>query len=181
MRINRHQPKEKQEKKEQTEITKHNILALDIAVHTGFFHPLKGGTWNFEESRARNNNKQHKDFRDTLMTFIVDYDIKQIVAEDVNVSTHFASVRKLSEFRGILLEVCDELGLPEPEFVPVPTLKKYATNNGKASKEEMIEACIRRYNITPFDDNHADACHLYFYYLRKHKIPWVTEEASNEK
>lgn len=174
MPINRHAPKKEQK---QTELTKDQILALDIATHTGFCSSTKSGTWDFTESRSRNNNKEHKDFRDTLMAFIIDHDIRKIVAEDVNVKTHFNSMRKLSEFRGILLEVCDELDLPAPEFVPVPTLKKYATGKGNASKEDMIETCQRRYNITPTDDNEADACHLFFYFIKKHKIQWATEEA----
>lgn len=173
MPINR---RAKTEPIKQIEITKDNVLALDIAVHTGFCHSTQSGTWNLEERVSRNNNKQHKYFRDILIAFIVDHDIKQIVAEDVNVSKFFNSMRKLSEFRGILLEVCDEMDLPEPEFIPVTTLKKYATNCGNASKEDMIEACKRRYNIDPIDDNEADACHIYFHYLKKHKIPWVTED-----
>lgn len=40
-------------------------------------------------------------------------------------------MRKLSEFRGILLEVCDELDLPEPEFVNVASLK-----NGRQATEK---------------------------------------------
>ena len=60
---------------------------------------------------ARNNNKQHKAFRDTLIDFIQRNGIKQIVAEDVSVNNHFTDTRKLSEFRGILFEVCDTLDL----------------------------------------------------------------------
>lgn len=90
------------------ELTKKDILALDIATHTGYYSLHEGGTWNFTESKRKNNNKQHKDFRDTLMAFIQKYDIKQIVAEDVNVNNHFTDMRKLCEFRGILKEVCDD-------------------------------------------------------------------------
>ena len=74
------------------ELTKKDILALDIATHTGYYSLHEGGTWNFTESKRKNNNKQHKDFRDTLMAFIQKYDIKQIVAEDVNVNNHFTAV-----------------------------------------------------------------------------------------
>lgn len=156
--LNREQPKRTQ------------ILALDIATRTGYYSSHVNGTWNFTESKKRNGNKQHKSFRDTLMHFVTSNGIRQIVAEDVNVNRHFSDMRKLSEFRGILLEVCDELNLPEPVFVNVSALKKWATGNGRAGKGEMMQACIERYRFHPEDDNVADACHLYYYYVRKYRI-----------
>lgn len=151
-------------------IGKEHVLALDIATHTGYYSVHESGMWNFTESKKRNDNKQHKDFRDTLLSFIKDYGILRIVAEDVNVNNHFRDMRKLSEFRGILLEVCDELSLPEPEFVNVASLKKWATGNGKAGKTDMVQACIDKYRYTPIDDNAADACHLFHYYVSKYRI-----------
>ncbi|MBF0575530.1 hypothetical protein [Dysgonomonas sp. GY617] len=151
-------------------LNKSDLLALDIATHTGYYSTHGFGTWNFTESKKRNNNKQHQDFRNTILGFIQDHGIKQIVAEDINVNNHFSDMRKLSEFRGILFEVCDELNLPEPAFINVATLKKWATGNGRAKKPEMIQACIDRYKFYPGDDNAADACHLYHYYIRKFRI-----------
>lgn len=150
--------------------TREQVLALDIATHCGYYSVLESGTWNFTESLRRNGNKMHKDFRDTLITFITQHGIRQIVAEDVNVNNHFFDMRRLSELRGILFEVCDELDLPEPEFVNVATLKKWATGDGRADKAKMMQACIDRYHFTPQDDNAADACHLFYYYLRKYRI-----------
>lgn len=34
----------------------------------------------------------------------------------------------------------------------------------------MIAACKNKYGIVPVDDNAADACHLYHYYIRKYRI-----------
>lgn len=151
-------------------LSKNELLALDIATHTGFYSTNGFGTWNFTESKRRNNNKQHKDFRDTLMGFILANSIKQVVAEDINVNNHFSDMRKLSEFRGILFEICDELDMPEPVFINVSTLKKWATGNGRASKQEMMNACIEKYCFHPQDDNVSDACHLFHYYTRKYRI-----------
>lgn len=151
-------------------IGKEHVLALDIATHTGYYSVHESGTWNFTESKKRNDNKQHLDVRNTLLSFIKNYGILRIVAEDVNVNNHFRDMRKLSEFRGILLEVCDELDLPEPEFVNVASLKKWATGNGKAGKTDIVQACIDKYRYTPIDDNAADACHLFHYYIRKYRI-----------
>ena len=151
-------------------LCKEQLLGLDVATHTGYYSLPVSGTWNFTESRSRNDNKQHKAFRDTLTEFILRYGIRQIVAEDISVNNYFTDIKKLSEFRGILLEVCDELDLPEPVFVNVVTLKKFATGNGKADKKAMMAACVSRYRFYPQDDNQADACHLYYYFCRKYRI-----------
>lgn len=151
-------------------LTREQVLALDIATHTGYFSLYEAGVWNFTESKRRNDNKMHGAFRVMLMAFIRRYGIRRIVAEDVAVNRHFYDMRRLAELRGILLEVCDELDLPEPEFVNPATLKKFATEDGRATKEQMIAACKNKYGIVPVDDNAADACHLYHYYIRKYRI-----------
>ena len=154
----------------ESEITRENVLALDIATHCGYYSVHEKGTWDFTESKRRNDNKQHKAFRDTLMDFITKYNIKQIVAEDVNVNRHFVDMRKLSEFRGVLLEVCDTLNLPEPVFIKTATLKKWATGNGNADKATMVRFCELRWKTNPIDDNEADATHIFYYYIRKFKL-----------
>lgn len=148
-------------------LTRDNVLALDIATHTGFFSTHERGTWNFEESMRRNNNKQHAAFRNTLIDFIQKYDIRQIVAEDVSVNNHFIDARKLSEFRGILFEVCDTLDLPEPIFINPKTVKNWATGDGSADKRKMVEFCKLRWKTEPIDDNEADATHIFMYYVHK--------------
>lgn len=151
-------------------ITRDNVLALDVAEHCGYYSVHESGTWDFTENKRRNDNKQHKAFRDTLIEFIQKYNIKQIVAEDVSFSTHFVSMRKLSEFRGILFEVCDTLNLPEPALINPRTLKKWATGNGGATKADMIRLCKLRWKTNPVDDNEADATHIFYYYIKKFKL-----------
>lgn len=150
-------------------LKKEDILALDIATHCGFCSYNSNGTWDFTECRA-NNYAEHKEFRDTLIRYIKEHNIKVITAEDVTVGTHFNSVRKLSEYRGVLLEVCDELDLPEPIFINTSTIKKFATNNGKATKDQMIQAMIDQYRITPVDDNACDAFWLYKLICKRYRL-----------
>lgn len=157
-------------KEEKTELTREQIAGFDLAAHTGYYSVHESGTWNFTEAKYRNNNKMHGAFRSTLIAFIQKYDIRKIVAEDVIVNRHFYDMRRLSELRGILLEVCDELNLPEPEFINPTTLKKWATGNGRADKTTMMQTCRERFLYSPPDDNAADACLLYHYYLRKYQI-----------
>lgn len=151
-------------------IAREQVLALDVATKTGYYSLHESGTWNFTESKRRNGNKMHGAFRVMLVAFIRRYGIRRIVAEDVAVNRHFYDMRRLAELRGILLEVCDELELPEPEFVNPSTLKKFATGDGRANKEQMIRSCSEKYRYEAVDDNAADACHLWHYYIRKYRI-----------
>lgn len=151
-------------------LSKEQVLGLDIATMCGYYCVHEQGAWNFYESKARNDNKQHKAFRDTLIGFIRKYGIRQVAAEDVNVNNHFTDMRKLSEFRGILLEVCDELDLPEPVFLNVASIKKFATGNGRATKLDMINACVDKYRYRPGTDDEADAFWVYTYYCHKYRI-----------
>lgn len=143
---------------------------MDIATHTGYFSVHEAGTWNLTESRRRNGNRMHGAFRTVLVSFIRAHGIRRVVTEDVSVNRYFYDMRRLSELRGILIEVCDSLGLPEPEFVNPAVLKKWATGNGHATKAQMVAACKERYGIIPVDDNAADACHLFHYYIRRHRL-----------
>lgn len=152
------------------EITRDNVLALDIAEHCGYYSTHSAGTWNFTVKKGRPVQEQHAKFYDTLVDYIKQNDIKQIVAEDVCVSRSFIAARKLSEFRGILFLVCQHLGLPDPKFLNVSTVKKWATGDGKADKKKMIDFCIKRWGITPVDDNMADATHIFKYYVRIYKL-----------
>ena len=71
------------------QITRDNVLALDIAEHCGYYSTHESGTWNFTQRKGKNAIEQHKIFYDTLVEFIQKHNIKLIIAEDVCVSKHF--------------------------------------------------------------------------------------------
>ena len=128
---------------ENSVLTREQVLALDIATHTGYFSLHEAGTWNFTESKRRNGNKMHGAFRTTLLSLLRRYGIRRVVAEDVSVNRHFYDMRRLSELRGILLEVCDELDIPEPEFVNPAVLKKWPARSQKAYRMAGRLSCAR--------------------------------------
>ena len=53
--------------------------------------------------------------------------------------------------------------------------------DGKADKKKMIEYCIKRWNITPVDDNMADATHIFKYYVRIYKLQTENELRKKHK
>ena len=81
---------------ESVEITRDNVLSLDIAEHCGFYSTHESGTWNFTQKKSKNAVRQHQVFYDTIVEFIRKHNIKLIIAEDVCVSTHFISVNYLN-------------------------------------------------------------------------------------
>ena len=58
------------------QITRDNVLALDIAEHCGYYSTHESGTWNFTQRKGKNATEQHKMFYDTLVEFIQKYNIK---------------------------------------------------------------------------------------------------------
>jgi Holliday junction resolvasome RuvABC endonuclease subunit len=160
----------KNEQNELPNITRDDVVALDIATLTGFYSTHDAGTWNFHKKSRENDCIEMEKFYNTVKDFILKYNIKQVVAEDVNVNNHFTDIRKLCEFRGVLKLICSQLGLPDPKYVNVRTVKKWATGNGNADKKMMIEFCQKRWGIDPVDDNMADATHIFKYYVRIYKL-----------
>ena len=158
------------------QLTRKDVLALDIAKTTGYYAFYGKGTWKFPNTWEAPTHKygvnysQMGRFTDTICDYIKEHDIKMIVAEDVIIGKGKSYI-KLANFQGCLFNACYEMGIPEPYFVNPTSLKKFATGNSQARKEDMIEAAQNRWrkrDIT--DDNVADACHLYFYFCKRCKL-----------
>lgn len=147
-------------------ISRDNVLALDIATKTGYCSTRESGTWNFKKKPMESDGVEMSKFYDTIVLFVEEYGIKQIVAEDINVNNHFTDLKKLAKFRGVLELACEQLDLPSPIYVNVSRVKKWATGDGQADKKKMMEYCKKRWNIEPVDDNMADAVHIFKYYVR---------------
>lgn len=157
-------------------LTKRDILALDCAIHTGWYTAGHGyGTAYFPNTdkapkKMGDDYQQHKAFRDWIKDMVHKHNIKLIVAEDVNVGTQFSALRKLSQFQGVLYEVCATLKVPLL-VENVAAIKRFATGKGNASKQEMMEAAIRRWHIDPEgDDNIGDAAHIFYYLIKRYNI-----------
>lgn len=143
------------------------LLALDVATTTGYYSLHGSGAWRFHATRHR---RTYLEFYRTLREFILRHGIRRIVAEDVSFNAHNRDLRKLSELRGIVLLVSEELNLLPVEFVNVAALKKFATGDGRADKARMIAACVNDYRFHPSSHDEADAFLLFHYYVRKYRI-----------
>lgn len=154
-------------------ISRKDILSLDIATTTGYYNIYEHGVVKFPATDKApkylgKDYAQHKAFRKWLLDMITKHHVKAIAAEDV-IYGHFVDFRKLCEFRGIALEVCETLNIPIILFKP-SDVKKFATGSGNANKQQMIEACAKRWHIDAVDDNEADAAHIFFYFCNRYKL-----------
>lgn len=151
-----------------------DVMAFDVATHCGYYTLGDYGTQTFPNNdRAPKylgpDYGQHKAFRNWLIEMLTSHGIKVVAAEDV-IQGDFIGTRKLSEFRGILFEVCETLDIPVITFKPTD-IKKHGTGNGRAKKEQMIEYAEKRYHIeVNGDDNLADAIHIYMYFIHRYKL-----------
>jgi Holliday junction resolvasome RuvABC endonuclease subunit len=66
-----------------------------------------------------------------------------------------SSMTDLAELRGVILNVLFRNDVPVDIIAP-PTLKKIATGNGRAEKDEMIRKARRKWKRCPDNDNVAD-------------------------
>lgn len=156
-------------------LTKWQVLSLDVAQHTGFYSCKESGTVFFPNTdkapkKLGPDYEQHKAFRDWIVSMVKKHGFRLIVAEDVNVGSQFSALRKLSQFQGVLYEVCATLRVPLI-VANVVAIKKFATGKGNATKQEMIEAARRRWKYDcEQDDNLADAMHIFHYITKRYNI-----------
>lgn len=133
------------------------ILALDPATKTGWATKDDSGMEIFSKDAC----DRVGEFYRWLINLVLSDDIEMIVYEKPG-GANYNGVRSHSQLEGVIMLVagitgCGFLGLSAGE------IKKFATGNGRAKKDEMIQACKEKLGIDPIDDNHADAAWIYDY------------------
>lgn len=135
-----------------------NILALDLGTSTGFAILKDGtiisGTKKLRQSKSA-SGLRFLDFRLWLIEVIKAHGINEIYYERVYRHCGTEAGHVYGGFMYCLATVCEEFGI-RCTGIPVTTIKKHATGNGKATKEDMIKAA-RNGGFNPLDDNEADS------------------------
>lgn len=137
---------------------------MDLGTKTGFcvfslkngsIRVSKSGTKNFSQPGKTHLGRRFVCFRDWLIRTILECNIKSIYYEQVYGHTGIQASHVYGGFLYHMAAVCDDLNIPM-FGIGVCTIKKSATGNGHASKEEVIQA-MRKLNFNPIDDNEADS------------------------
>lgn len=137
------------------------ILALDPAAQCGWAHSNgQSGTWNLAALGSSSRDAQLAAFRDRLLEVFADWGFAKIVYEEASFGSNNPATRQAhSEKIGVIKLVAIDVGARVVGYVPT-TLKKFATGNGLAKKDQVMAACKRVLGIEPRDDNEADALWL---------------------
>lgn len=135
------------------------LLFLDLATKTGWV--------------TTNNNivsgsgvKKFSKLID-LEAFVLNVKPDHIVFERVDFSKFLLAFAKHIKLRAILERYCELNPHVTLTGIPVATIKKVCTGNGRAKKDEMMKFCKDVMGVDPKDDNEADAYAL-LYTVRKH-------------
>ena len=136
------------------------ILALDLATTTGFCviengKILESGVWDL--SRTKDEHYGHQ-FDKLIQLLSSEY----YSCHDLTIAyeqAHFRSgpaTRIGVGMNSAVLWFCAKHDI-KPVSVHTATLKKWATGNGRAGKDEMIAKATEWLGREPIDDNEADA------------------------
>lgn len=135
-----------------------NILALDIATNTGWKTRTASGVWNLKPNRGESEGMRVVRFKSKVRELIKLEDINVVSYERV-AGFHKSALIVAAEMVGVLKDLCIEMGI-ELACYSAKEIKSFATGNGNANKQKMIDAAIKQ-GYHPQDDNEADAIHLY--------------------
>lgn len=152
-----------------------NLLCLDIATTTGFACKYGSGTWNFKPRKDESGGMRLVKFGAKLLEICKMYPITLITYEAPAIRGKFPNFVAM-EMIGVLKKFCEENKI-NYHTVVIQTIKKFATGNGHANKDEMVLAAKQKFEIKIEDDNHADALHLldlicHDLGIRKHPDPF---------
>lgn len=128
------------------------VLALDLSlVSTGVCHP------DGVPSRLRPGNKKGAErlawYYDAVGPLMAEADV--VVVEGYSFNSKFKG-EFLGELGGVVRLRAFQLGVPLVELPPA-RIKKYATGNGGAAKDQVLLAAARRFPYFDGDNNMADA------------------------
>jgi len=134
------------------------ILALDIASLTGWAHSLgSSGVWLLKPKKDESGGIRLIRFANKLKWLKKALGIDIIAYEAARHGGR--ATRGLvthSELQGVVKALSEELEYEYKGYSPT-AIKKFATGNGKASKEDMIKAACKFSGRNITDDNEADA------------------------
>lgn len=134
------------------------ILGLDPATKTGWAHSDgDSGVRHIGISGQEHAGQKLVRFRDWLHEMLRAYTVDRIAFEFSSLGSKHEEAKVFhNQLRGVLIMVAAEFNLPFRSFSP-SQIKKFATGNGRASKEEVMRCFEVATGRKAVDDNEADA------------------------
>lgn len=166
-----------------------NILGLDPATRSGFAHSNgEHGVWDLNRNRWPDmpGGRLHK-LRDMIMQVQSQWGPIELIAfEESSFGTRSGDKRNVQtmifhcEMRGIIRESACDIGARLLSVNP-SSLKAWATDNGHATKQDMMRMLDRHYGLKITDDNEADAIWILKWAQHCEKHPHLRREVMPKK
>lgn len=119
------------------------------------------GTWNLTKGSGEGAGMRYLRLRKLLERLAEEYTITEVAYEKI-VRTHkgTAAAHVYGGIVAVLTAWCEEMKIPY-QAIQHARIKKFATDNGNASKDMMVEAARREFpHVSIEDHNQADALWL---------------------
>jgi Holliday junction resolvasome RuvABC endonuclease subunit len=135
-----------------------NILGLDPATHCGWAHSCgKSGVWDLSPKADESREMRLIRFRSQLQKIKNEYGLDLIVFEASRNLNYGNAVKLAAQLQAVIEIFCHDNHVNYKGY-SAKTIKKFATGNGNASKQMMMEAANEKWpNITLINNDHADA------------------------
>jgi Holliday junction resolvasome RuvABC endonuclease subunit len=136
-----------------------NILSLDIASVTGWAVSNEiYGTWDLKTLKDESMGMKLIRFRAKLRE-VLDLEKIEVVLYERPAGRHANSVIHQSKMIAIVEEEVESRSINYRAY-SAKEIKSFATDNGNASKADMVKAAQKKYGMEGSDDNVADALHM---------------------
>jgi Holliday junction resolvasome RuvABC endonuclease subunit len=151
-----------------------SLLALDVATQCGFAYTdgdqIESGVWDLSTLRDESGSMKLLRFESQLEK-VLSRGVQVLVyeaARNAAPSMQGALVHQ-AQLQGVLKYWSEKNGIKYYEGYSPTTIKRFATSNGAASKEMMVEACQKIFGYKKVtDDNEADALALLHLAIEKY-------------
>jgi len=135
------------------------ILSLDVATHCGWCTETASGVWDFSIKRDESSGMRLIRFKSKLRE-LVDIEKVNLITFERTSGFHKNALIVQAELHGVLKIFCEENKIEYRAF-SASEIKKFATGKGNAGKPAMVQAAQEKYGYAGYNDNEADAIHIY--------------------
>jgi Holliday junction resolvasome RuvABC endonuclease subunit len=136
------------------------ICALDLATTTGYASLVQGilvsGSYKCRNKAKEPWGSCFLSFKRWLREWLIQEKPEKLYYEEVRRWSSGDAAKAYCGLRAVMLMECELWGIEVVGLSPT-TIKKQAAGNGRASKQDMIEAAWKRWGVRTTSDDEADA------------------------
>jgi Holliday junction resolvasome RuvABC endonuclease subunit len=160
-------------------------LALDTALATGFCwsngDELLHGVWHLGGASLEHAGAPLVRLERNLTAMYESFGFRRLVFERAAYGGNFVKIKQFhNQVRGVLLLFAARNDLQWADYSP-STIKKFATDHGHATKDDMVRALKLHFGITVRSDDEADAIWILKLDEHRRNNPLAAIEAAAKK